>query len=278
MRYLREFVGRKQWRIIYRSKVETPQILPNLPSTLNKMEQSSVRGSKRWPSMLSLQPPKLKPPQQITKHREADLPRTPYPLPSKGGRRSVSFSEQDDSSQEGEAKKRKIAGEGGTLSTPPCLASFPSSLESGCPPSRYRVIPPVELKKAWESILDQVDWSEVVQEAEGRENPDIYRDVFRKIVESHIAKLLKQGEYGKDMEIELGKQDEDTDTESGNDSSEEGGGDGFRYFENNTFLESDESGCGSEDYTDGETDDEEDSDDEDQDDDDCEVNDDWVSV
>jgi len=43
-------------------------------------------------------------------------------------------------------------------------------------------------------------------------------------------------------------------------------------------LESDESGCGSEDYTNDETDDEEDSDDEDQEDDDCEVIDDWVSV
>ena len=51
-----------------------------------------------------------------------------------------------------------------------------------------------------------------------------------------------------------------------------------------TLLESDESGFGSEDYTDDETDDEEDSDDEDhsddedQEDDDCEVINDWVSV
>ncbi len=141
----------------------------------------------------------------MTKHREADLPRTPYPLPSKGGKRSVLFSEQDDSPQEGEAKKRKITREGGTLSTPPYLASFPS-LESGSPPaSRYRVISPVELMKAWELILDQVDWSEVVQEVEGRENPDIYRDIFRKIVESHITKLLKQEEYGKDIEIGFSK-------------------------------------------------------------------------
>lgn len=33
------------------------------------------------------------------------------------------------------------------------------------------------------------------------------------------------------MKIELSKRDEDTDTESGNDSSEDGGGDGFRDFE-----------------------------------------------
>ena len=234
--------------------------------------------------MLSLQPTKLKPPQQMTKHSKADLPRTPYPIPSKGGKRSISFREQDDSPQEGEAKKRKIAGEGGTLSTPPYLASFPSSPESGCPPSRYRVISPVELKKAWGSILDQVDWSEVVQEAEGRENANIFRDVFKTIVHSHIEELLKQKEYGKTMKIKLGKLNhEDTDTESGNDCSE-GGGDDFRHLEDNTFLESDESGFGSEDYTDGETDNEEDSDDEDhsdnedQEDDDCEVINDCVSV
>jgi len=229
--------------------------------------------------MLSLQPPKLKPLQQLTKHREAGLPRTPYPLPSKGGKRSVSFSEQDDSPREGEAKKRKIAGEGGILSTPPYLASFPS-LESRYPPaSQYRVIPPVRLMKAWESILDQIDWSKVVQEAGGREKPDTYRNVFKTIVHSHIEELLKQEDYGNDMKIELGKRDDrDTDTESGNDSSEDGDGDGFRHLEDNTFLESDESGYGSEDYTDDETDDEEDSDDEDQVDDDTEVIDDWVSV
>lgn len=43
------------------------------------------------------------------------------------------------------------------------------------------------------------------------------------------------------------------DTESRNDTSEEGGGDGFRYLKDGTFLESDESGFGSEDYTDDET-------------------------
>jgi len=126
----------------------------------------------------------------------------------------------------------------------------------------------------------------VVQEAEGRENANIYRDVFKRIVESHIEELLKREEFRKDIKIELGKRDEDTDTdtESRNDSSEDGSGDGFRYFENNTFLESDESGCGSKDYTDGETDNEEDSDDEgdsddeDQVDDKSEVINDWVSV
>jgi len=119
----------------------------------------------------------------------------------------------------------------------------------------------------------------VVQEAEEREKLDAYRNVFKTIVHSHIEGLLKQEEYRKDMKIELDKRDDkNTDTESGNDSSEDDGEDGFRHLEDNTFLESDESDYGSEDYTDDETDDEEDSDDEDQVNDDSEVIDDWVSV
>ncbi len=67
-----------------------------------------------------------------------------------------------------------------------------------------------------------------MQKAGGREKPDTYRNVFKTIVHSHIEELLKQEEYGKDMKIELGKRDdEDIDTESGNDSSEDGGGDDF---------------------------------------------------
>jgi hypothetical protein len=118
------------------------------------MEQSNVAGSKRRPSMLSLQPPKLKPSQQLTKNREASLSRTPYPLPIKGGKRFVSFSEQDDSSREGETKKRKIVGEKEILSTPSYLANFPSLESWYSPASQYRAIPSIELMKAWESTLD----------------------------------------------------------------------------------------------------------------------------
>ena len=74
--------------------------------------------------------------------------------------------------------------------------------------------------KAWESILDQVDWFQVVQGAGGRGNPDVYRDGFQMIVEFHIEGLLKQTERGKDINIEFGKRDdENTDTESGGDAS-----------------------------------------------------------
>jgi len=125
----------------------------------------------------------------------------------------------------------------------------------------------------------------VVQEAKGIEKPNTYRNVFKTIVHSHIEELLKQEEYEKAMKIELSKLDnEDIDTKSGNDTSEKGGANDFRHLEDNTFLESDESGFGSEDYIDDEIDDEEDSDDEDhsddedQEDDDCEVINDWVSV
>lgn len=110
----------------------------------------------------------------MTRNWKADLPRTPYPMPSKRCKRSISFSEQDDSPQEGEAKKRKIAIDKEILSTPPYLASFPS-LDSEYPLiSQYDDIFLVELMEAWGSVLDQVDWSEVVDNVAGREKPEVY--------------------------------------------------------------------------------------------------------
>lgn len=147
---------------------------------------------------------------------------------------------------------------------PPDLASFPSLESRYPPPNQYRVIPLVELMKVWELIFNQVDWSEMVEEAGGGENPDTYRDVFKMIMHSHIKDPLKQEEDRKDMRIELGKRD-DAGTESWNDSSEDG--DNYRHLEDHTILESVESSWGSEDYIDDETDDEENGDDEEDSDD-----------
>jgi len=97
--------------------------------------------------------------------------------------------------------------------------------------------------KAWDSILDQINWSKVVQEAGGRGKPDTYRYVFKTIVHSHIEELMKQEHDGKDMRIELSERDDEVaDTDTGNYSSEDGNGDGFRHLMDNTFLESNESG------------------------------------
>lgn len=112
------------------------------------MEQSSVTNLKRKPSMLSLQPPKLRSPQQLTKNSKASLPRTSYSLPIKRDKRSVSFSEQDDSPREKKAKKRKITKKKGILSTPPNLASFSLFESRYSPASQYRVIFPIKLIKA----------------------------------------------------------------------------------------------------------------------------------
>ncbi len=72
--------GSQNWKI-GTLKRRKHHLLPIIPSVLNKMD-SIVAGTKRKPSRLSLQSPKLKPPQRVRKHREA--PRTLYPMPSKG--------------------------------------------------------------------------------------------------------------------------------------------------------------------------------------------------
>ncbi|KAL9132038.1 MAG: hypothetical protein Q9217_000166 [Psora testacea] len=139
--------------------------------------------------------------------------------------------------------------------------------------------------RASESILEQVDWSEVVLDAEGKKKPAIYRDFFKTIIQAHIKGLLKQEEC-RDIHIECGKRDDevnhetqDIGTESGDDSSDSVAEEASQYFEDETFVESDEEGeCASEDYADDANEDEEDEDDEDQEDDDVEVNDDAVSV
>lgn len=64
----------------------------------------------------------------------------------------------------------------------------------------------MELTKAWESMLKQVDWSDIVEDAGGRENPNTYRDLFRTIMPLYIEELLEQGEYRKDIKIEFGEQ------------------------------------------------------------------------
>ncbi len=101
-----------------------------------------------------------------------------------------------------------------------------------------------------------------MQKARKREKSNAYRNVFKTIVYSHIKKLLKQEKYEKDMKIELDKRDDkNINIKNKNDSNKNDGENDFRHLENNTFLESDESKYGSENYIDDETNDEEDSDD-----------------
>lgn len=164
-------------------------------------------------------------------------------MPSKGWKRSASFGEKEDSPQEGEAKKRKIAVDGSIVSMPSRLASFPS-LGSGYSSCQ-------SASRHFSGGADQLTGpnSEVVQDAGGRGKPNFYQVVFQKIVQAHVEEQPKQEEYRERMIFEHNKRDEeDTDTERGNDGSEDGTGDGFQHFEDNTFVGSDESEFGSEDY------------------------------
>jgi len=56
---------------------------------------------------------------------------------------------------------------------------------------RYN-ISPTELVTASKSIINQVDWSEVVLDVVGRERPALYRDAFEKILRLHVEELLTQ--------------------------------------------------------------------------------------
>lgn len=100
----------------------------------------------------------------------------------------------------------------------------------------------MELTKAWRSIFDQVDWSEVMREAGGQTTPKTYQTFFKTIVNFYINELLKGGGCRKDTKFE-------------NDSNENYDMDNLQQFLKN------ESECESENYVySGEVSDEEDSD------------------
>lgn len=46
---------------------------------------------------------------------------------------------------------------------------------------------------ASKSIIDQVNWSDVVLDVVGRERPTFYRNAFEKILRLHVEELLNQG-------------------------------------------------------------------------------------
>ena len=55
---------------------------------------------------------------------------------------------------------------------------------------RYK-ISPTELITASKSIINQVNWSEMVLDIVERKRPALYRDAFEKILRLHIEKLLR---------------------------------------------------------------------------------------
>ena len=237
------------------------------------MNQLRIAGIKRKPDELLFPSAKLESFKQTNRHFEADRPCTPYPMLMKTRERSMSFNKQDDTLEEVAVKKRRIVGEEGIATTSPHLISFPSLDSSHAPVGLCYGISSTELKRASESILNQVNWSKVVLDAIGKEKPTIFRQAFKEILQAHIEKLLKQEDKQKSENVE------DPDIESGDDSSEDKIGNESEHSDNETFLQSDmETEYGSEDYHEDEDEDEEDDDDYQEDEEDYEVIADGTSV
>lgn len=163
------------------------------------MKQPKISSTRRKPNNLLFQSPKLEFPKRTDKGLEADRPPTPYPISMERWKSSVSFDGQSDVLKEIMVKKRKIIGDKGIVTISPYLISFPSlgSGHSSVPLSCD--VSPMELMRASESILNQVDWSEVVLDVIGKESPAIFKDAFKKILQVWIDELLKQ-EYKQETE------------------------------------------------------------------------------
>ncbi|MCJ1235113.1 hypothetical protein MMC14_003077 [Varicellaria rhodocarpa] len=124
-------------------------------------------------------------------HKHPGLPRTPYPIAMKAAKRFISYDEQEF------AKKRKIMGDETNLNILLPLENLPV-LKSICfPMCLQHGISPTELKRASESVLNQVDWSKVVLDTVGSNKAAIYRHVFEVILHNaQVQELLNQGSKG----------------------------------------------------------------------------------
>ena len=208
------------------------------------MDQLRVAGTRRKPNNLLFKLPKPKSPRGSNKNLEADLPRTPFPVPMHKLKRSASFSGQDYALEEGEVKRRKTVGEEGIVITTPCLMSS-TSLGSRHFSASMRCISSVELTKAWESIFIRVDWSEVVLDVVGNETSAFYQEAFEKTLQARIKELLKQGGCKGGMCIDCCEKDEEDSQDTENTGSEDDRSDddsvnGSEHLDGNNFVESEE--------------------------------------
>jgi hypothetical protein len=117
--------------------------------------------------------------------KDIERPRTPYPFDNN---QWMSVNPLDKPDGLGAKRRRLPNGEYVTFAS--INIDPPSHVEHNPTTMRYK-ISPTELLTASKSIMDQVNWSEVVLDVVGRERPAFYRDAFEKILRLHIEELLR---------------------------------------------------------------------------------------
>ena len=215
---------------------------------MDQVNQLNNTRMRKRPIALLLRSPNLKPINQAREYDKADRPRTPYPVIGK--RR-----EQEGNAifEETVAKKRKAIGDKGIVTASPRLVSFPGFGSSHASLGLHQVSP-ADLMRAFESILNQIDWSQLVVDVVGKERSAIFRNAFEQVLLTQVEELLKQ-------DFEKMKE---PDFKSGDGNSE----DRVRHvYGLGDISQSDmEAEYGSEDYDVDEDEDEDDDDDDDEED------------
>jgi len=175
-----------------------------------KSNQLSAAGMKRKPSDLILELPEPGTPPRTKKYPRTDLPRTPYPVSRNDWECSMPLNGLDDAQEEGEIRKRKIVRKAEVASMSSPQESCPS-LGTGNTPTSLRLdISPTELMRALKSMLNQVNWSEVVLDIAGKERSTAYRNAFEKVVKAQVEEMLVEYEGdGNDEDDEDDESDED---------------------------------------------------------------------
>ena len=208
------------------------------------MDQPIKAGVKRRPSEILLEQRKILSP-------KTDLPRTPYPLletvlQGANGVGSQSTERMPDATS--------IPTSGGNRQL---LTSEDSTFDV-----HYKLSPTM-LKKATNSVLQQVDWWKVVADVGGEGTALTYRDAFEDILATKIGELRSQGQTysGRNWAGESGNESLSTSSFIENNTDDSSGAD----FEVNGSEETDEEGPEEYEFCDEESNDGKDLDDIDED-------------
>ena len=176
------------------------------------MEQPSTK----WKGKVSYCTPLRLPQPHFIHHRNdhhtTDLPLTPYPILDKGNKRALSSLEANTGADEmGTMKRPILLPERSNRGPSPKRLCGDNPLSS--PQPSYLNISSAELIRASESILNQVDWSEVALEVAGNRRPSVYRKAITLILHAQVYELEDKEAEKKEEEEEEEEEDEDEEEE-----------------------------------------------------------------
>ena len=192
----------------------------------------------------------------IRGNHDSEHPRTPYPFDASTWTSNNPLACSEVKPAGPSLKRRKLENkefvDGASMNTNPSTDAEYSNTNV------HYNISSAELITASKSIIDQVNWSEVVLDVVGREKPVIYRNAFEKILRLHIKELLNQGTTSERKKIQSQEEDQvkgthvtPSELSAISSGTEERSSNAEEHGDDKIFVEIVSADSGSEDYDDG---------------------------